>query len=432
MKKPYIIALATILILVGLRIAIINYPSPSLPPEQCIEKPPTECALIFDEYYYVPAARKLLNGEAVNNEHPPLSKLLIALGIRVFGDNPIGWRFFPSILSSIAVGFLVLLAWELTRRMVVVWVSAVLLGADIMFLNVGSIAILDGPAVFFTVLGAFLYIRNQYILSGLILSLALLSKTSSLFAYLGLLTYTFLNSLSDGGWGDAVQKTLRAFERTSIPMMALFLAGLTFYDLWFGAYNNPFAHLDYMLAYHTQLRYTCVSYILPFRCVERSGTIIDLPFSWISPIQQFQPMPFNVVTASAGEKTWHPIAYWGIYSPYWWTTLVVIPTAIHRIIINRRNHVDIRVESFTLSWLALNYGIYYPIAYLFNRWVYPFYFVMSLPGLVIGLSYMLDDGKFSRAVLLAITVAQLLWAFIYFPVRSDPHIEILRALNLPT
>jgi 4-amino-4-deoxy-L-arabinose transferase-like glycosyltransferase len=432
LKKPYIIALATILILIGLRMSIINYPSPSVPPEQCIDKPTSECGFIFDEYYYVPAARKLLNGEAVNNEHPPLSKLLIALGIRLFGDSPVGWRFFPMLLSSMSVGFLVLLAWEMTRRMAVVWVSAVLLGADIMFLNVGSIAILDGPAIFFTSLGALLYIRGQYVASGMALSLALLSKTSSLFTYLGLLTYTLFVSLDEGGWRVAVQKTLRAFERTSLPIMAFFLAGLAIYDLYFVAYNSPFAHLDYMLAYHTQLRYKCVEYFLPFRCIERSGTVVDLPFSWISPIQQFQPMPFNVVTASDSQRTWHPIAYWGIYSPYWWTTLVVIPTAIHRIIMSRRNNEDFRIEAFTLSWLALNYGVYYPLAYLFTRWVYPFYFVMSLPGLVIGLASMLEEGKFPRIVLLALTAAQLIWAFIYFPVKSDPHLEILRLLNLPS
>ncbi|MEM1945263.1 MAG: hypothetical protein QXX57_05955, partial [Nitrososphaerota archaeon] len=100
--KPHYIAGATALILFILRMLIVSYPSPSLPPEQCIEQPKSECGFIFDEYYYVPAARKLLAGVAVNNEHPPLSKLLIALGIRLLGDNPMGWRFFPMLLSSLS------------------------------------------------------------------------------------------------------------------------------------------------------------------------------------------------------------------------------------------------------------------------------------------------------------------------------------------
>ena len=62
----------------AMKMAIIPYPWPKLSPEECINPPlKTECALIFDEAHYIPAARKLLKGEAVNNEHPPLSKALM-------------------------------------------------------------------------------------------------------------------------------------------------------------------------------------------------------------------------------------------------------------------------------------------------------------------------------------------------------------------
>jgi len=50
----------------------------------------------FDEVHYLPAARALLElSHLANPEHPPLGKALIALGIAVFGDGPLGWRIVP-------------------------------------------------------------------------------------------------------------------------------------------------------------------------------------------------------------------------------------------------------------------------------------------------------------------------------------------------
>lgn len=56
----------------------------------------------FDEGHYLPAAREYWRlGKYVNREHPLLGKELIALGIALFGDNPLGWRL-PSVLAGTA------------------------------------------------------------------------------------------------------------------------------------------------------------------------------------------------------------------------------------------------------------------------------------------------------------------------------------------
>lgn len=60
--------------------------------------------LVFDEVHYVPAARALLalSGPA-NIEHPPLAKLLIAAGMWLFGDTPLGWRFMSTLAGTATV-----------------------------------------------------------------------------------------------------------------------------------------------------------------------------------------------------------------------------------------------------------------------------------------------------------------------------------------
>lgn len=58
----------------------------------------------FDEVHYLPAAREYWAlGKFINREHPLLGKELIALGIRLFGDGPLGWRIFPSLAGALTV-----------------------------------------------------------------------------------------------------------------------------------------------------------------------------------------------------------------------------------------------------------------------------------------------------------------------------------------
>ena len=60
--------------------------------------------LMFDEVHYVPAARVLLDlSQPVNIEHPLLGKSLIALGMMIFGDNPIGWRAMSLLAGTLTI-----------------------------------------------------------------------------------------------------------------------------------------------------------------------------------------------------------------------------------------------------------------------------------------------------------------------------------------
>ena len=77
---------------------------------------------LFDEAYYPPEAHELLTWGFEYNRgytfivHPPLGKWLIALGIKVFGDDSFGWRFPSAVAGTIAVVVLVRLARVTTPR----------------------------------------------------------------------------------------------------------------------------------------------------------------------------------------------------------------------------------------------------------------------------------------------------------------------------
>ena len=70
----------------------------------CLPHLPAVPHAYFDEVHYLPAARELLAlDEFTNREHPLLGKELIALGIALFGDNPVGWRLLPTLLGTLAL-----------------------------------------------------------------------------------------------------------------------------------------------------------------------------------------------------------------------------------------------------------------------------------------------------------------------------------------
>jgi dolichyl-phosphate-mannose--protein O-mannosyl transferase len=58
----------------------------------------------FDEVFYVPAARAILQGSAkMDPFEPPMGKLLMAAGIKMAGDNPWGWRLPSAICGALTL-----------------------------------------------------------------------------------------------------------------------------------------------------------------------------------------------------------------------------------------------------------------------------------------------------------------------------------------
>jgi dolichyl-phosphate-mannose-protein mannosyltransferase len=60
-------------------------------------------SVFYDEVIYVDSAKAFLAGGATNAEVPPLGKLLIAAGIKTFGDNALGWRVMGSFFGALTI-----------------------------------------------------------------------------------------------------------------------------------------------------------------------------------------------------------------------------------------------------------------------------------------------------------------------------------------
>ncbi len=105
--------------------------------------------LLFDEAYYPPEANEVLEWGYEYNRgytfivHPPLGKLLIAGGIKLFGYDSFGWRFPSLVAGTVAVVVLTRLARRLTGSTLLGLVAGLLMALDGFAFTIGRIGLLD-------------------------------------------------------------------------------------------------------------------------------------------------------------------------------------------------------------------------------------------------------------------------------------------------
>lgn len=98
----------------------------------------------FDEVHYLPAAREYLAlGKFTNREHPLLGKELIALGMQLFGDKPLGWRIFPTVAGAITLFSGMRAMWFATQSRFASLAYGVLLATGFYIFVNARIAMLD-------------------------------------------------------------------------------------------------------------------------------------------------------------------------------------------------------------------------------------------------------------------------------------------------
>lgn len=98
----------------------------------------------FDEVHYVPAVRAWLdNGAWLNREHPMLGKHLIALGMTLLGDGPLGWRFLPWLAGGAALFAFMRAMWFASHSRFATLAFGVLLASGFALFIHARIAMLD-------------------------------------------------------------------------------------------------------------------------------------------------------------------------------------------------------------------------------------------------------------------------------------------------
>jgi len=106
----------------------------------------------FDEIYHARNGYEIANNLLLYTAvHPLLGTRMIALGIKIFGMNPFGYRFFGALTSTLALPLFFYLAYLLFKNEKWANVAVLIFACDFMHYTTGRIATLE-PFTIFTII----------------------------------------------------------------------------------------------------------------------------------------------------------------------------------------------------------------------------------------------------------------------------------------
>lgn len=379
--------------------------------------------LIFDEAYYVNAARVLLGWDAVshysdspvgldpNTEHPPLGKLAMAASMAIFGDNGIGWRL-PSVfasLAALAAVYLIVRATDRSGWMAILVVG--LLSLDNLTFVHGRIGTLDMLVLAPMLIGSWLALQRRWLLAGVALGLALLVKLTALYGIAAVVLYVLL---TDGPeWWRRRRLTLRDLAGPVMFVAVAFgvaLGGLAVLDARYTAFASPLDHINRMVSYGAALRAPATAGF----CPEADSR----PWQWLFNECQIQYLRVDV-TVRAGEKviaTVPKIDFRGALNPLLAGAIPIAGLFAGWYAWRTRS----RLALWAVAWAAANYLPYLVLALFTSRIMYLYYALPLVPAITIGIALLLVRAGLPRPLRWGFLIAYVVGFAAYFPFREIP------------
>lgn len=235
----------------------------------------------FDEVYYAFTAQEMAKGNkhawqntgnppedfAYEWTHPPLGKELSAIGIKIFGDNAFGWRFFQAFFGGLGALLIYLVAKNLFLSKGVGLIAAVLYSLDSFIFVLSRITMVDIFMVDFLLLASLFVIKyarsrkNSFLmLAGLFAGASMSIKWSGVYIWIFLagvsffLIYYYEVSQSDSKDRSYIKSVANIIPRMALAFGALPLLVYIATYIPFFYFGNSFIDFlslqDAMYGYH--------------------------------------------------------------------------------------------------------------------------------------------------------------------------------------
>jgi 4-amino-4-deoxy-L-arabinose transferase-like glycosyltransferase len=429
------------LILLVLHIFAMSFPNGNNPPQY-----------VFDEAYYVPAAQDLLHLVPSNLEHPFFGKVWGALGIYLFGNDFFGWRIFYVLIGTATVGVFYELA-RLFFNKEKALLAASLLGFETLFFIHTSLALLEGPPIFFALLGFLAYFRKLYYWSAVAFALTVLSKEWGTYFIAALFLYHIWATRRIPAKQLLSMPNLKTLIAFAIILIAVVGIPLTAYDQIYHPYTGTLStvgtvviqgngtqttttttslsHYDfvnyfwqnfaYYYSYHTALTMTNSDYADPWQ---------HLAWYWVLPLDvnpaQYYVTTVTITTTSNNgtvlSKTFlHPIDWLGIGNLVIWLSFwIIVPVIIFKAI----RRMATQLDALIIALIVGTYGPNLILSGLYHRVVYTFYFVNTDPALALGIPMVItfispDSLAWQRILSIIWLGAAIAFFILFFPIHPS-------------
>jgi predicted membrane-bound dolichyl-phosphate-mannose-protein mannosyltransferase len=389
-----------------------------------IDLPPQ--GLIFDEAYYVNAARILLGwtvpadapyagspvGLDPNLEHPPLGKVLIALSMLVFGDNGLGWRL-PSVLAG--MGALIALYLVVRAAGETAWVATLavsIMAFDNLTLVHGRIGTLDMIALLPILLAAWLALRDRWVLAGVLVGIGFLVKLTALYGLLAIMVLLAIRVWTSWRRGRSVSWPGVAAGATLVASFSIVaVGGLWILDGRFTTFSNPFDHVAHMVRYGASLT----------EPIDHSGICVSAtsaPWQWPFNECQINYLRVDETVSEGGVAVsrYAIIDFRGALNPLL-AGAIPLASLMTVWLAWRTGSVAAR---WAAVWAAANYLPFVALTLIGGRVTYIYYFLPVIPAAAVMVALLLLRSGLPRLVLWGYVVVYAFGFAAYFPFRQLP------------
>ncbi len=404
-------------------------------------------SMYFDEIYHGRTAYEYIHSlDPYENTHPPLGKLIISLGIMIFGMTPFGWRFSGTLFGVLMLPCIYIFSKKMFKSTKIATFSMLLMTFDFMHFTQTRIATIDVFVTLFIILMFYFMYSYQKLsfydtpllktfiplgLSGLFFGLAVASKWTGIYGGAGLFVIFLLsvgrriyeyNKITNGKGFSKEEKEKVSCLKKNLSLTVLFCIG-AFVIL---------PVLIYILSYIPYLKAPGMDGIKSI--IENQAYMFDYhanldathPYS-----SEWYTWPINIkpvwyYTSEAKDGIRQTIASFG--NPViWWLGLIALVWVFIRAVKNRGEKEMFLSVSFLaqfLPWVGV------------ARCVFLYHYFPSVPFIILALSHFYykkrDENLWDTLFLIVLCICLILFVM-YYPVLSgfgayEGYIDALKIL----